>query len=66
MTPSCACNGDGSALCIDPYDVEFPLDSDLSKNLWSLTYDEITKIAFRMMPDLKNDAKPSYATLEKK
>jgi hypothetical protein len=66
MTPSCACNDDGSALCIDPYDVEFPLDSDLSKNLWSLTYDEITKIAFRMMPDLKNDAKPSYATLEKK
>ena len=66
MTPSCACNDDGSALCLDPYEVEFPLDSDLSKALWSMTYDEILRVSSKMMPDLKNDAKPAYAQVDKK
>lgn len=66
MTPSCACNDDGSALCLDPYEVEFPLDSDLSKTLWSMTYDEILRVASKMTPDLKNDARPAYAQVDKK
>ena len=66
QTPSCACNDDGSALCLDPYEVEFPLDSDLSKALWSMTYDEILRVSSKMMPDLKNDGKPAYAQVDKK
>jgi len=66
MSTNCGCNEDGSQICLDPYEAEFPLDPDLSKTLWSLTYDDILKIALKMNVDLKNDAKGAYATLEKK
>lgn len=66
MSTTCGCNDDGSALCLDPYTAEFPLDSDLSRTLWSMTYDDILRIATKMIPDLKNDAKPAYAQVDKK
>jgi hypothetical protein len=66
MSTDCGCNEDGSPICVDPYEFEFPLDSDLSKSLWSLTYDDILKVALKMNVDLKNDAKGAYGALEKK
>ncbi len=66
QTPSCACNDDGSALCLDPYEAEFPLDSDLSRTLWTLSYDDILRIASKMNPDLSNNARPAYAQVDKK
>ena len=63
---SCACNDDGSALCLDPYDAEFPLDEDLSRTMWSMTYEDILKVAMRVNPDILNNARPAYGQVDKK
>lgn len=66
LSTDCACNEDGTPLCIDPYESEFPLDDALSRYLWSLSYEDLLKISMRMAPDIKNDARPAYGTLDKK
>jgi len=66
LDTSCACNDDGSALCLDPYDAEFPMDEDLIKDINTLTYEELIKVAYNAIPDLKNNASPSYAQMDKK
>ncbi len=66
LDTSCACNDDGSALCIDPYEMDFPLDGDLSKELWMMNYEELMKIAMMAPPDIKNNAQPAYAQVDKK
>lgn len=66
LDTSCACNDDGTPLCIDPYEMEFPLDGDLSKELWMMNYEELMKIAMVLPPDIKNNALAAYASLDKK
>lgn len=66
LDTSCACNEDGSPLCIDPYEAEFPMDEDMIKDLNTLTYEELLKVAYNTIPDLKNNAIPSYAQMDKK
>ncbi len=66
LDPSCACNEDGSALCLDPYEAEFPMDEDLIKDINSLTYEELIKVAYNTIPDLKNNGMPAYAQMDKK
>jgi hypothetical protein len=56
MSDTCGCNEDGSPICIDPYEAEFPLDGDLSRDMWMMTYEELMKVAMMIPPDLKNDA----------
>jgi hypothetical protein len=66
LDTSCACNEDGSALCIDPYEAEFPMDEDLIKDINTLTYEELIKVAYNAIPDLKNNAQAAYAQVDKK
>lgn len=66
LDTSCACNDDGSALCIDPYEAEFPMDEDLIKDINTLTYEELIKVAYNAIPDLKNNAQPAYGSVDKK
>ena len=66
MNPSCGCNEDGSQICIDPYNAEFPMDEDMIKDINTLTYEELIKVAYNAIPDLKNNAMPAYAQMDKK
>lgn len=56
MSPSCGCNPDGSALCVDPYEAEFPLDADMTRDLRTMTYEELLKIGMIVPRDVTNDA----------
>ncbi len=56
MSPSCGCNPDGSPICVDPYEADFPLDADMSRDLRTMTYEELVKIGMMMPRDNENDA----------
>ena len=56
MSQSCACNEDDSPICIDPYDADFPIDAAFMKDLRTMTYEELVKIAMMMPKDNENDA----------
>lgn len=58
MSPSCGCNTDGSPICIDPYEAEFPLDADMSRDLRTMTYEELMKVGMMLPRDNENDAQP--------
>lgn len=56
LSPTCACNPDGSPMCIDPYEVEFPMDTEANRTMRMMTYDELVKVGMLMPRDNENNA----------